>query len=69
MAGTASGISKDVSTITKNTETVIGGATLHQLIIFGLIIGGFLLAYGAWKMYRGEQIKKEGRAEATQLKV
>ena len=69
IAGTASGISKDVSTITKNTQTAIGGATLHQLMIVGLIIGGVLLVYGLWKMHRGEQIAKEGRAKATQLKV
>lgn len=69
IAGTASGISKDVSAITKNTQTAIGGATLHQLMIVGLIIGGVLLLYGLWKMYRGEQIAKEGRAKATQLKV
>lgn len=69
MAGTASGISKDVSTITKNTQTVVGGATLHQLMIFGLIIGGGLLLYGLWKMFRGETIAREGREEADVLKV
>lgn len=69
MAGTASGISKDVSTITKNTQTVVGGATLHQIMIFGLIIGGALLLYGLWKMFRGETIAREGREEADVLKV
>ena len=69
MAGTASGISKDVSTITKNTQTVVGGATLHQIMIFGLVIGGGLLLYGLWKMFRGETIAREGREEADVLKV
>jgi len=34
-----------------------------------MVAGFSLLVYGAWRMYRGEMIAREGREDGTQLKV
>lgn len=67
--GTMSGLSRDISEITRNTVTIVGGVTVQQLFTVGLIIGGIMIAVGLWKMSRGETIAREGRSEAKQLKV
>ena len=68
-AAVASGLSKDVSTAMENTRTIVAGATVMQLVTIGLIIGIPFMLYGLWKIYRGRDIKEEGRAIATQPKV
>ncbi len=68
-AGTAAGLSKDVAAAMENTQTIVGGITAMQLVWVGLFIGFPFLIYGLWKMLSGRWIKKEGREEATQVKV
>jgi GH24 family phage-related lysozyme (muramidase) len=68
-AAVASTTSEQLSETMHNTQTMVAGLSLMQLAWAGMIIGIPLLIYGGWKMYRGWQIKREGRATATQLKV
>ncbi len=68
-ATVASTTSEKLSETMHNTQTMIAGLSLMQLAWAGMIIGIPFLIYGGWKMYRGWQIKREGRATATQLKV
>jgi hypothetical protein len=48
---------------------MVGGFTGTQMIWIGIAFGLPLLIYGLVKMYRGKQIKADGRADATRLKV
>ena len=68
-AATVKALSRDVSATVESTSPVIAGFTYNHFILIGLMIGIPFLIYGAWKMYRGEEIAKEGRAEGVQPKV
>ena len=68
-AAVASTTSDSLCKTMENTQTIVAGLSIMQLAWLGMLLGIPLLGYGLWKMYRGEQIKKEGRATATQLKV
>ena len=45
------------------------GLGIEQVIFVCLLIGVPFALYGLWKMYMGGRIAREGRKEATQLKV
>jgi len=68
-AATVKALSRDVSATVESTGPVVAGFTYNHFILIGLMIGIPFLIYGAWKMYRGEEIAKEGRAEGVQPKV
>ena len=68
-AATVKALSRDVSATVESTSPVVAGFTYNHFILIGLMIGIPFLIYGAWKMYRGEEIAKEGRAEGVQPKV
>lgn len=68
-AATASTASENLSEVMKNTNTIVAGVSVMQLIWLMLVFGLPLLGYGLWKMHRGKQIKNDGRAQAVRLKV
>jgi hypothetical protein len=68
-AGTVKALTKDTATTVEAAQPLIAGFTLNHLILIGLMIGIPLAIWGAWRMYRGEMIAREGREDGTQLKV
>ena len=68
-AAIASTASDNLANTMENTQTMIGGLTLMQLVWIGLIFGLPLLGYGLWKMHRGKLMKNDGRSGAVRAKV
>lgn len=62
-------LTRDTAATAESAGPLVGGFTAGHLILIGLAIGIPLLLWGAWRMYRGEEIAKQGREEGTQLKV
>ena len=69
VAGAMNSLSKNTAQTVENTQPLVAGFTFNHMIILAMVAGFSLLIYGAWRMYRGEMIAREGRGEGTQLKV
>ena len=69
VAGAMNSLSKNTAQTVENAEPLIAGFTFNHIIILAMVAGFGLLIYGAWRMYRGEMIAREGREDGTQLKV
>jgi hypothetical protein len=69
MAGAMNSLSKNTAQTVENTQPLVAGFTFNHIIIIAMVVGFSLLVYGAWRMYRGEMIAREGREDGTRLKV
>jgi GH24 family phage-related lysozyme (muramidase) len=69
VAGAMNSLTKNTAQTVENTQPLVAGFTLNHIIIMAMVLGFSLLVYGAWRMYRGEMIAREGRQDGTQLKV
>tara|TARA_R100001086_G_scaffold44914_1_gene19898 strand:+ start:5435 stop:6523 length:1089 start_codon:yes stop_codon:yes gene_type:complete len=68
-AATVRDLTRDAGATVENVQPILGGFTLGHLILIGLAFGGAFAAWGAFRAFRGWQIKREGRRDGTQLKV